>query len=74
MAVTNAKSKGISVAKCLGVALGPVVTLVEDSIEERPLVAVEDVEQRQDVAVNSTIVISCDITAVFELYIDNKKS
>ena len=77
LAVVSAKSKGLSVSKCLGVELGPVLTLTEDSQEERPLTATEegnDCDDESDPTMQSSIAISCCVSAVFELHTTDNKS
>lgn len=75
-AIMNAKSKGTLVSKCLGVELGPVVTLTEDSLNERPLPRDQTTAKKHDPdrISESTVVITCNVSAVFELHtVENNK-
>lgn len=73
----SAKSKGSLVSKCMGgVELGPVITLTEDTIEERPLPQENTSnKQKHDTVDEPIVMITCSVSAVFELHTsDNKKT
>ena len=65
-------------SECLGVELGPVLTLVEEKQEERSLSTEGGSVRREDIYgpeyLNSIIIIVCCVSAVFELYTDNSKN